>query len=404
MDAVIFVDGAPESAHWDVAGTPLLIRQLEWLVSSGCEKIVVERCAADERWNEMQQTLSDHAVAATIETVLSPKPLGGLALAERAGLGERPFLAISSRVLGSLDLRTLAELPAGSKAMFAPPAKHEALFDADVYVLSSSQPAITNAQTVDGWGVLLASEQDAHELGAMALMGELDGVLVHAAEVSPGVWTARGSVIEEGAVVRAPVFVGANALVCERAVIGPNAVIGARAVVSPTASVRDALVRADTMVGEGLAIERCAADGDAIDDWTTGSVASLGDELLLGRREGAQRALAPRLLAAMAAFVLAPIAALTASGRALLRELWQVVEGTRCWLGATTSEPAMVSASAGLVRAAQKAPRGVISVERALATEGEDQLRMLAWYAHEKNARLDASLLWQRAMHAIGVL
>ena len=56
--------------------------------------------------------------------------------------------------------------------------------------------------------------------------------------------------------------------------------------------------------------------------------------------------------------------------------------------------------SEALVKAANRAPLGVIAVDPLLAAHGEDRLRALAWYAHEKSVRLDASLLWRRAFGA----
>lgn len=411
MDAVIFVGSAGSagaldersSAHWDVAGTPLLIRQLEWLFESGCKRVVVERCASDEHWDEVEQALESNAAAAIVERVLTAKPVGPMELARRAGLGDEPFVALSSRTLVASKFADISSIEPGTKAMLSPPSGHEVLFDADVLVLSNARPKIESAATVDGWGALFSCEQEAHALGCAVLSGAVSGVVVHGAEVTPGVWSTRGTVIEDGAILHAPLFVGASARVCAGARVGPNAVIGARAVIEPTAIVRDAVVRSETIIGEGVVIERCSAAGESVEDWTTGASASLGDELLLSKRTSAVSAIVPRALAMVAALVLAPIAALTAAGRALLSELWQVVRGQRCWVGSTTelaSDESARSASVGLVRAAEMAPRGVISIDRALWTHGEDRLRMLAWYAREKSLSVDASLLWQRAIGA----
>ncbi|MFO0559607.1 MAG: hypothetical protein U0269_16435 [Polyangiales bacterium] len=402
MDGVIFVDAA-SSAHWDIAGTPLLVRQLEWLFENGCKRVIVERCADDPRWDEVEQALESHAAAAIVERVLTAAPLGPMELARRSGLGDEKFIAISSRTLASTDLRAVYALDAGTKAMLTPPHGYEALYDADVLVLSKAQPKIESAASVDGWGVVFSCEQEAHELGCAVLDKRVQGVVVHGAEVTPGIWTTRGTVIEDGAILRAPIFVGAAARVCSGAVVGPNAVIGAHTVIEPAAIVREAVVRAETIIGEGVVIERCAAAGEEIEDWRTGATASLGDELLLSKRTSAVGSLVPRMLAALATVLLAPIAALTRAGRALLSELWQVALGQRCWIGSTVelaSDDSVHSASEGLVRAAERAPRGVISIDRALWLQGEDRLRMLAWYAREKSLSVDASLLWQRAVGA----
>jgi carbonic anhydrase/acetyltransferase-like protein (isoleucine patch superfamily) len=400
MDAVIFVNEA-SSAHWDVAGTPLLVRQLEWLFENGCKRVVVEQCASDAHWDEVEHALESHAAAAIVERVLTARPLGPVEVARRAGLGDEKFVAISSSTLASSDLRVIFALEAGTKAMLTPPSGYEELYHADVLVLSKAQSKIESAASVDGWGVVFSCEQEAHELGCAVLDKRVQGVVVHGAEVTPGLWTTRGTVIEDGAILRAPVFVGAAARVCSGAVVGPNAVIGAHSVIEPAAIVREAVVRAETIIGEGVVIERCAASGDEIDDWSTGATANLGDELLLSKRTSVVGSLVPRMLAALVAVLLAPIAALTRAGRALLSELWQVVQGQRCWIGSTTEiadDESARTASDGLVRAAERAPRGVISIDRALWLQGEDRLRMLAWYAREKSLSVDASLLWQRAV------
>lgn len=402
MDGVIFVDEA-SSAHWDVAGTPLLVRQLEWLFENGCKRVVVERCANDPHWDEVELALESHAAAVIVERVLTAAPLGPMELSRRAGLGDDKFIALSSRTLASSDLRAIFALDAGTKAMLAPPPGYEALYEADVLVLSKARPRIESAVSVDGWGVVFSCEQEAHEFGCAVLDKRVHGVVVHGAELTPGVWSTRGAVIEDGAIVRGPVFVGAAARVCAGAVVGPNAVIGARSVIEPAAIVREALVRAETIIGEGVMIERCAATGEVIEDWRTGATASLGDELLLSKRTSAVGSLVPRMLALVATVILAPIAVLTRAGRALLRELWQVALGQRCWIGSTVAiaeDESARNASEGLLRAAERAPRGVISIDRALWLQGEDRLRMLAWYAREKSVSVDASLLWQRAVGA----
>lgn len=401
MIAVIYIDGPAASAHWDVAGTPMIIRQLEWLIASGLRRVIVERPASDERWDAMQRTLESHAAAAAIETILTPHPLGASEVARRAGVAHEPFIAISSRVLGNADLRQISGFSPGTKALLRPPKGFASLFDGSLSVISERSSVTTSAQSVDGWGVALESERDAHELGAAVLAGSLDGVLVHGAERAPGVWVARGGSLSEEAIVHAPVYIGPSSKVLAGATVGPNAVLGERVLLSRGAIVREAIVRDDTIVGEGLVIEHCAAQGADIEDWTTGTTASPSDPLLLAPRVQRERvAWTSRVLALIASLLMIPVL-LTAHGRALWRELLEVVKGQRCWLGANSAPSEEDLAHVPLARAANRAPLGVISVERAMHVDGDDRLRMLAWYAGEKCLRLDASLLYQRVMQSI---
>jgi hypothetical protein len=161
-------------------------------------------------------------------------------------------------------------------------------------------------------------------------------------------------------------------------------------------------VDADTVVGEGLAFERCSVTVDGVHDWESGATARMDDALLLEAR-GGSGAWISRGLALAALAVLAPVAWGTARTRRAFGELAEVARGERRWLGAGRPVIVTEGLSEGLVRAAKAAPRGLLAVERALPEQclhEEDRLRTLAWYATAKGIGVDASLLWSWLRHA----
>lgn len=402
MDAVIYCEKnhtnqsthPAQTATWDVAGTPLLIRQLEWLYENGCRRMVVEYTGSDEAFDPT--ILLDHAVGSCVELVLTHRPIGPQELARRAGIIESPYLALSSEVLGTGSLAALVAERPGIKGMLRPPAGFFPLVGADIFWLEGLQSFAELAMDLDGWGVVVESEQDAFTIGQRVLNHELSGIVVHGAELQPGVWAARGASIDPTANIHAPVWIGANAMICANATVGPNAIIGEHAIVSPQAIIKSAIVGKGSVVGEGLELEACAVRAEQIVDFATGTAVTMNDPLMLDSRESEPRGvpLLSRFVGLCAVVLTAPVLALFAQGRRLLGQLWEIVLGTRNWIG-TTDSTSEKAAQSSLERAAQKAPPGIIAIDRIVAVTGEDRLRTLAWYAHAKSLRTDLRLIGQ---------
>jgi NDP-sugar pyrophosphorylase family protein len=70
-----------------------------------------------------------------------------------------------------------------------------------------------------------------------------------------GGWVHEGAVVEEGAELRAPFYIGPGSRVSARAEIGPNAVLGARVRVDPGARVLDSVLWEGCRVGADTRIE-----------------------------------------------------------------------------------------------------------------------------------------------------
>lgn len=395
MDAVIFCKRGRSTSSWDIAGAPMLVRQLEWLRRLGCARIAVEIDPSHNAWKALFDALDEHPIGAGVERVISAEPLGPAGVAARAGFGEAPYIAISTAVLGDCSLDALVELGPGHKGMLRPMAGLEGCVGADVLLLDDAHPAVVAAVDVDGWGVVIRDRADANALGAKALARELPSIVVHAHERSPGVWVARGAVLSDEATLRAPLFIGASAIVNDGATIGPDAVIGARAIIEPRATVASAIVEADTIVGEGVLLERCTAQGATIVDWATNARATIDDPLIVAPREARSRSLLSSLVALCLLVVIAPLSLASRPLRPLREALLGLVRGERCWVG-VASAPDRAASGSSLARMADSAPVGVFSIEQGLyaldATE-DDRRRARAWYALSKSASVDLGLL-----------
>lgn len=226
MDALIHLsrDGVRPSLH-DVAGRPLIARQLQWLRACRCRRIAVEIDASPEAV-ELAEWLEGDELGVGVELVLTRAPLGPEAVAERLGWSG-PFLALDARVFCSFDPSilvgapsTVVSLPGGATVR---------------WIVGDGEPGRLE---LDGVGRLVRSQEEALAVGIAAMTGELYGAAVpwrvpmHGAERAPGVWIARGAHVDEGAELVAPVFVGAGAYVEAGTRLGPGVVVAPQVVVA----------------------------------------------------------------------------------------------------------------------------------------------------------------------------
>jgi hypothetical protein len=263
-------------------------------------------------------------------------------------------------------------------------------------------------------------------LGDAALGGSLTsrsddpawGIQIHAAERSPGVWVSRDALIEPGAELVAPVLIGVGAIVCAGARVGPRVCIGDRAVVEARTTLRDAIALAGTLIGEGLTLADSVIEPRGLVVPSTGELREVRDPLVLTARDRSVKAhfivraaalalalvlLPVVLVVLLAAHVLAaPHPAVSSSWRPFagtmgaLALLLEIARGTRALVGVSAwSEPWPSEASAALWQDAMSAPRGILTIDAALAPDSDaaTRLRLRAWYAHSKSVRNDAKLL-----------
>jgi hypothetical protein len=418
----------------DVAGRPLLIRQLQFLRSLGVGAVYIEICEgaelgsrADPRASSAleraERLLGHDPLTSDVRVIPSARPLGSTELARRAGLGpDELFLALPADVAaqGKLDLQvdapTRYELPApvGLGA------------DRVTLELRTRRAPADQAPIMagDGWGYSLRNHDQAHALGCCALEGRAPGLLVHAAEVRPGVWLARGARVSSDAQLVGPVLIGPDARVMAEAKVGPRALLGQGTVVERNAVVSETSVAPHTIVGEGARIRGAHASEHGLVSFADGSLIPVDDALTLCGRGQVGTALSSRLLALLLLVLLATpwlcglgvrrllgrpsVRALkTRRGRIhvgasglgvvdLLPALFDVVMGHRDLIG-INDHRALEEACRG---GAEPPRSGALDVSTALAPGASPQtlLRMWRWYQAHKSAALDRALWRQRAV------
>lgn len=379
MLALIYREGA--SAMLDVGGRPLLGRQIQWLRAIGCSRIAVE-LGDDALASRIAAWLAEGEIAAPdLVPVLAACGSTPRALASRAGFSpDAPFLAVPGDVLGDGDLVSLygrADARGVVAHLTAPEGRDAALGGATVRIVGPEQGPARTA-IAPGHGVRVKDAQVALAVG-MAIVQRVLGAEVfpiHAQERSPGVFVARGAIVDARAQLTAPVFVGAGAWIERDAVVGPFAVVGASAVVERGAKVIRAMVEDGMVVGEGLALERCHATLHGIEDFARlGAPVSLGDPLLLDTSSRLSTRWSARALAALCLPTLAPLHALGLSALPSAASLVDVLRGHRPLVGVG----------------------GAFDIEAALVEDddGEDlRARARAWYAHQKGVALDFKLVF----------
>ena len=115
----------------------------------------------------------------------------------------------------------------------------------------------------------------------MELVEDPHGLVVPGFRVAPGITVSRGSRFSLAAVEATPVFVGANARASHRSSLGPSVVLGPRSMVDDEARLTRTVVMPATYVGRLLDAQNVILDGQTIVRGDTGTVAVIGDDLLL---------------------------------------------------------------------------------------------------------------------------
>lgn len=285
MYALIYEAGARGAAIWDIAGRPLLMRQLQWLRDNGVNNVVIEVCVGPHAAQLSEWLFSTDPLLTDVIVIPSGAPLGALALAQRAGLpADELVLALPSDALVQCRLPSpayAARYQLSAPAGFVGPRLEVALEP----LTGEREPA----EPATGWALRLTNAQDAHKLSCAVLTGAAPGVLVHASEARPGVWLGRGANIASSARLRAPVLIGAFARVAANAEVGPRTVVGAGAVVGASAALSDVVVANETLVGEGTRARGSLLGETGIVDMRDGAFKPVHDPLELASVGTARR-------------------------------------------------------------------------------------------------------------------
>ena len=294
MDAIIFRSpDAPFAGAHDVAGRPLVVRQLQWLRAIGVERVAIEISPSAEHASLVRALDADLALTAGVQRVVTRTPRDPEELTGRAGLGKRgPLLLLPSHVLGGADLlRVVPSLRGSSRLTLRRPNELAMLPPGHVTVMVPGSAGLEDVEA-PGWGVGLPTALDALELAALVLVSGLDldvsvgetGVQIHAAESHPGIWLARGAKVERGARLTAPVYVGPDAVVRSGARLGPGVVLLERSVVERGATLHGVVVRPDVIVGEGVQLSASVVEPTGVADLETGEQLRVDDPLVLAVR------------------------------------------------------------------------------------------------------------------------
>jgi hypothetical protein len=265
---------------------------------------------------------------------------------------------------------------------------------------------------------------------------------VGAKELRPGVWTGLRARISPFAELRAPCWIGANAIVESHSVVGPMAILEDRVMVESGVEITNSSVAAETFVGELVEMKNSIANGHILINWKTASCTNVPDAFLMcslgEHRGGVKSGNWLGRLAALLAMVLTSPLALIPLTKAKLRNLpslrsfvavrpqlssspntsetlvyyelaecsgwlrfwpqmWNIVKGDFAWVG---NRPLSPSAVAELTNDFERlwlaAPIGMFSLAQAEGTAGSftDETRACASvYAVQANWRMDVSIM-----------
>lgn len=434
MNAIIHRVSKRATGMIDVAGEPLVTRQLQWLRSAGCERVAVEVGPGPVAQAELHRLSFADSLGTDVVLIPSATPLGTLELARRAGFDlDAPLLTLAEDVLGDGDLAVFAARAGEDGALGRMPAPFgttRRLDDGFVRILRRGRP--THTRVAPGWGCRVRTQADGLALGVAALRGHLPKrggvhdcpIQIHGTEHSPGIFFARGAVADEGAVLVPPVLVGRGAVLRSGAEVGPEVVLGERSVVDSGAVVRRALIQPGTLVGRGARLKRRSAGPRGIRELDSGRFEAVTNASVLAARR--RPPLLPRLFAlglatllglpAMAVVGLRRLRGqrsfvrvrnhrtgairhegITGVGFAdLLPRLLDVAGGLRHLVGVLVPTAHVGEETGCLEASACSAPLGALGIDRALTGGKHDlksRLRAHAWYAAAKSLRVDADLL-----------
>jgi hypothetical protein len=428
--AIIYEESPLIGVGWtDIAGRPLLVRQLQWLRDCGIEDVVVEVCTGPHAHARGRFLLSDEPLISRAVTLPTNGPQGASELARRAGIApELLRIEIPASALCAGSPATLLNAHSPSRVRFTSD------------VVSHARPVIVGVTTdlaradlptspiedagADAWGAHIESAELAQTFGCAALSGGVSGLMIHASESAQKrhVWLARGAHVETGAKIEPPVYLGANALVVAGAHVGPCAVIGDGTVVERGAVVSNGCVAANTIVGEGVRIRHAYADQLGLVEFSDEKRISIVDDWVLSCRHSPATTLGSRATAAaMLLTLLVPwlIGGLYAIVRGIScwRTIerrdgrrwhvgtlgWRVVDafpalcdvllGTRDLVGVATPDVLDIAARRRDLLIELRA--GALDISKSLSPEGrrDTLMRMWRWYSRHKCPVLDRALL-----------
>ncbi len=262
-----------------VAGRELVAYQLDLASSLGADRVVV---AAEDR-PELVRRFAAGGGQWGLEVEVVPVA-AGLSVGEqvlRSGLGGREVWALHPHaVVPPLEQRGQRSMPAAGWR------DEQGWLLCSVVAGGGGRTGGVPADPAPGPGAELRRTWRINSAGALhaaslAMLAAPHGAVLPGFEVAPGIIVSRGSRFSLGAVAEPPVLVAARARVSHRANLGPGVVVGDSAIIDDDATLRHSVVMPRTYVGRLLEADGVILDGRLIVRADDGTVAMIGDDLLL---------------------------------------------------------------------------------------------------------------------------
>lgn len=263
MFAIIHRSQFDSSASAMVAGKPLLFRQMQWLRAIGCDQIIVEIPRTDEALALKQRIVEECVAIPGVIWFATESQLPLPILAKMAGYGDKPFLAVPHGVIGDGDLTELFVTASGGSVVAlynnAISKRSQAILALRLIAPGGDTPKMASGP---GWLALIDSERAAFELTLAIMNGSVSSkenagwpLQIHAAQVSPGVWVARGAKVDPSSKLIGPVMIGKNVELEANTTVGPNVVIERNSLVSEGSHISHCHVEEHTFIPRDVRIE-----------------------------------------------------------------------------------------------------------------------------------------------------
>jgi NDP-sugar pyrophosphorylase family protein len=143
---------------------------------------------------------------------------------------------------------------------------------------------------------LIDSWADLYEANCDAIAGRFTGLMIPGRQPIPGVTTGRKTKLPVSAIKATPVFAGSRCHVAANAELMSGVILGDNVMIDRRATLRSALVTANTYVGELVEVNNAIVDGATLIHLDTGVVTEVTDAFLLARIRGDHRAPGSRSL------------------------------------------------------------------------------------------------------------
>lgn len=100
-------------------------------------------------------------------------------------------------------------------------------------------------------------------------------------QIEPGIWISRGVVIEPGAMILPPVFIGDHSHIRSGATVGPQAIVERHSLIDNKSRIENSLICRNSYVGENLEIQQCIVDRNSLINLEHGTSLNIQEQFIL---------------------------------------------------------------------------------------------------------------------------